>query len=52
MSRAIPTKPPARPFQPTYTITTTRRVPGRATEPVQVDDAEAPVDAPEAVEAP
>jgi hypothetical protein len=30
MSKAIPTKPPQRPFRPTYEVTTTTRVPGRA----------------------
>jgi hypothetical protein len=29
MSKAVPTKPPVRPFQPAYEVTTTTRVPGR-----------------------
>jgi hypothetical protein len=34
MSKAIPSKPPQRPFQPTYSVTTTTRVPGRIVVPV------------------
>ena len=30
MSKAIPSKPPIRPFQPAYALTTTTRVPGRS----------------------
>ena len=30
MSKAIPSKPPIRPFQPAYVVTTTTRVPGRS----------------------
>lgn len=29
MSKAIPTKPPHRPFRPAYAVNTTTRVPGR-----------------------
>ena len=50
MSKAIPSKPPTRPFQPAYTVTTTARVPGRVGQPALADDVEA--EAPEAVEAP
>jgi hypothetical protein len=38
MSKAIPTKPPQRPFQPTYSVTTTTRVPGRAGGREQLDE--------------
>jgi hypothetical protein len=29
MSKAVPSKPPRRPFRPSYAVTTTTRVPGR-----------------------
>ena len=32
MSKAIPSKPPQRPFRPAYAVTTTTRVPGRVVE--------------------
>jgi hypothetical protein len=40
MSKAIPSKPPQRPFQPTYSVTTTTRVPGRGGSAVPPADVE------------
>jgi hypothetical protein len=40
MSRAVPTKPPVRPFQPAYAVTTTTRVPGRPGPAERPDEGE------------
>ncbi|SFB93857.1 hypothetical protein SAMN04487968_102371 [Nocardioides terrae] len=40
MPKTIPTKPPQRPFRPSYAVTTTARVPGRVGGPVEPDEAE------------
>lgn len=39
MSKAVPSKPPIRPFKPTYALTTATRVPGQRSAPLaeQVD---------------
>jgi len=34
MSKAVPSKPPIRPFRPTYGLTTATRVPGQRSAPV------------------
>jgi hypothetical protein len=40
MSKAVPSKPPIRPFRPAYAITTTTRVPGRPSAPLLPDEVE------------
>lgn len=42
MSKAIPSKPPLRPFTPTYSVTTAARVPGRSGGPARPDKGERP----------
>ncbi|MDH2412963.1 hypothetical protein [Nocardioides sp. CER19] len=42
MSKAIPSKPPLRPFTPAYSVTTAARVPGRSTGPTRPDAVERP----------
>jgi len=42
MPKTIPSKPPQRPFNPTYAVTTTARVPGRVGEQAVPDEVEAP----------
>jgi hypothetical protein len=37
MSKAVPSKPPIRPFRPSYAVTTTTRVPGQRTAPILPD---------------
>ncbi|WP_459983331.1 hypothetical protein [Nocardioides sp. AN3] len=46
MSKTVPTKPPRRPFQPAYEVTTTTRVPGRvgAPEPVETTPTDRPTE--------
>ena len=34
MSKAVPSKPPIRPFRPTYGLTTATRVPGQRNAPL------------------
>jgi hypothetical protein len=52
MSKAVPSKPPQRPFTPTYAVTTTTRVPGRGGGPGRPDAGERPGSAPDDVESP
>ena len=40
MSKAVPSKPPIRPFRPAYAITTATRVPGQRSAPILPDAAE------------
>jgi hypothetical protein len=49
MSKAVPSKPPIRPFRPAYAVTTTTRVPGQRGAPLaeQIEPATRPSDGPD-----